>query len=321
MFILLSVPLLFIIKPFLGRIEAFHDELALDNPVYIAPRYADFWVTIAAVPFISMAKYILRKATYAGYQRLLPSKYTGELREERIQKGAKNLFKLVYFATWSLFCHFYVLKGLPYHSENIFGTGSFSKHLASYPYVENAQIFKFYYLVSAAYHLESTIEHCMHRPKNDFYELMCHHMVTLLLILFSYMMNYTAIGIHVMIVMDNADIPIGLIRSNMDFAPGFVVFLQWIAIMTSWIYTRIYVYSADIIRYSFFYGKGMSSNNRTWAHDSLSLMLWILMVLNIYWGYLLLMMGLKYVIKRKATDLQQTESKSKAMLAAETQKK
>ena len=115
---------------------------------------------------------------------------------------------------------------------------------------------QYYYLISFAYHLESTIDHLLARPKNDFYEMICHHVITCLLIIFSYTANWQTVGVVVMLVMDNADIFIGLIRTFMDLVPDWLAMLMWVGLMTSWVYSRIYVFSLDILANTFFNHRG-----------------------------------------------------------------
>ena len=59
-----------------------------------------------------------------------------------------------------------------------------------------------------------------------------------------------------MLVMDNADIFIGIIRTFMDILPGIFSLFMWVALMSSWIYTRIYVFSFDILANTFFNHRG-----------------------------------------------------------------
>ncbi len=82
--------------------------------------------------------------------------------------------------------------------------------------------------------------------------MICHHLITCLLIVFSYTANWQTVGVVVMLVMDNADIFIGIIRTFMDILPDVCSLFMWVALMSSWIYTRIYVFSFDILANTFF---------------------------------------------------------------------
>lgn len=70
---------------------------------------------------------------------------------------------------------------------------------------------KAYYILSLTYHLDNTLIHLSSTPQNDFYEMLCHHLATLIMISFSWVVGLTNVGVHVMFLMDNADFFVGLI--------------------------------------------------------------------------------------------------------------
>jgi hypothetical protein len=233
--------------------------MSVDQPGLQIPRLSDFWYSLAMIPIISLAKYLIQKATIGFYERNLPAKYIGTIREDKIDKCTKNIFKFFYFSASSLFCYCYVLPDLESFSELLGGNGQFSKVMLDYPYTQRTPAFKFYYLFECAYHIESTVEHLVSRPKNDFYEMICHHFSTVLLIVFSYCSNLTNIGVHVMLIMDNADIPIGVMRAIMDLSGTMGILSVYTVLMSSWCYTRFYVFYHNVLKYSFFYNKGYTN--------------------------------------------------------------
>jgi hypothetical protein len=54
---------------------------------------------------------------------------------------------------------------------------------------------------------------------------------------------------------------------------------------------------------SFFCPKGFHNNSRL-LHSLLTALLWVLLVLNIYWGILLVKMGLWFLTVRELKDMQ-----------------
>ena len=104
-----------------------------------------------------------------------------------------------------------VLKDSDFNSWRMLGNGDPLRMFSNLPFPEIKTSMKYYYLISMAYHVESTIDHPLARPKNDFYEMLMHHTLTILLIGFSWTSGFQQIGVVVMLVMDNADIFVGLV--------------------------------------------------------------------------------------------------------------
>jgi len=91
--------------------------------------------------------------------------------------------------------------------------------------------------------------------------------------------------------MDNGDFFVGLIRAVMDWCHIFIVGVTYTCLISSFSYFRLYVYFVDVLKMSFFCPKGFHNNSRL-LHSLLTALLWVLLVLNIYWGILLVKMGL-----------------------------
>ena len=153
------------------------------------------------------------------------------------------------------------MKTIPSHSPYIFGSGMIDKLHADFPTVSNSVGLKIYYIISLTYHFENTIVHLITWPQNDFYQMLGHHIATIILITFSYVCGLTHIGVHVMFLMDNGDIFIGAIRIIIDWAPVFYILICWLLIMTSFIYFRLYVYWVEVLQNSFFSPKGFTKNS------------------------------------------------------------
>jgi len=132
--------------------------------------------------------------------------------------------------------------------------------------------------------------------------MMCHHIATMILITFSYVCGLTHIGVHVLFLMDNGDIFVGFARTILDWAGLFYVTINWFLIMISFIYFRLFVYWVEVLKMSFFCPKGFHNNSRV-PHALLTALLMVLFFLNIYWGFLLLKMGLGFLDKGKIKDL------------------
>lgn len=79
--------------------------------------------------------------------------------------------------------------------------------------------------------------------RKDFTELICHHIVTIILVALSYAINYTRVGNAVFLTMDSSDVFLALAkllnygpRTKKMSEPAFVIFIA------VWIYTRHYLF-------------------------------------------------------------------------------
>lgn len=186
-----------------------------------------------------------------------------------------------------IYGYFYVLPTLSSHSPYLLGNGISDRMYVDFPTAQMDWIIRFYYLIDLAYHLNNTYHHLTSKPKNDFYEMICHHTASVMLITVSYMSGFTHIGVHVLFITDNSDTFVGLIWLIMDCAKSYYVLIVYLVMMFSWIYLWIYVYCVDILTHSFFGVKG-AHNSSPKLYNLLVGLLWVLIILNIYWAILLL---------------------------------
>lgn len=151
-----------------------------------------------------MVKYIVAKASRKYFHSRLKLKYQDEALELKVYKSTRNFFKVFYFAFITLF-GFYVYADTNYQSPVMFGSGDMMYLRSDWPYNPLPRFLKLYYMIGLSYHFEDTVHHLFHPAQNDFFEMLLHHYITLLLIVGSYMTGMWNSGIGVMIQMDNGD--------------------------------------------------------------------------------------------------------------------
>ena len=164
-----------IIPKFVKETNDFHEELQAYKPDYQRPTFSDFWITLIICPIFTLAKLLCNKIARPFYQKRIHSKYTGTIRTDKIEKCSTNLFKFLYFLAWQSVCFYFVLPYTNFQTPRFFGTGNISFLYQTFPFDIHSKRFQLYYLVSAAYHLESTIGYLIAKPKSDFYEMITHH--------------------------------------------------------------------------------------------------------------------------------------------------
>ncbi|KAF2673009.1 longevity assurance proteins LAG1/LAC1 [Microthyrium microscopicum] len=110
-----------------------------------------------------------------------------------------------------------------------------------YPHLTNSGVLKGYYLFQASYWAQQMIVLLLmlEKPRKDFKELVAHHIITLSLILLSYVFHFTKMGLPVFITHDISDffLATSIILNYMDspiVIPFFIVFIG------AWTYLRHY---------------------------------------------------------------------------------
>lgn len=134
-----------------------------------------------------------------------------------------------------------ILKDEPYLPSMLLGHGDLTKMNGSYPYVKYPLGFKWYYLGSLGYHVHQTIQHLQHPARNDFVEMILHHVVTIMLYSFSYLINLSECGATIAFLHDTADIFASFVRcfTETRFVPILLVNVG--GMVLTWGYTRLFV--------------------------------------------------------------------------------
>ncbi|KAG8865229.1 hypothetical protein FRB96_000119 [Tulasnella sp. 330] len=184
----------------------------------------------------------------------------------------------------------------------------------SYPYWRMTGFMKTYYLLQFSYWLHQFLVLVLRleKPRKDFQELVAHHIVTLWLIGWSYLVNLTPIGNAVFITMDISDAVFAsakLLNYLQMEMVGNIVFGIFVLV---WTYMRHYLnlcilysvyYDFDLIpqwaqRWSPEEGIWMVS----WVRWQIFVPLFLLQLLNIFWYVLILRIGYRALTKKELTD-------------------
>jgi len=152
-------------------------------------------------PLITLLKYLVRKYTGPVFRSKLEKKYNGEALNLKVYKSTRNFFKIFYYS-FITFLGFYVLSDTEFHSFMMFGKGNFMYLKSDWPYNKVPNLYKMYYMIGMSYHLEDTVSHFFHPIQNDFFEMLLHHYITIMLVMGSHMISTWNFGIIVMIQMD-----------------------------------------------------------------------------------------------------------------------
>ena len=87
----------------------------------------------------------------------------------------------------------------------------------------------------------------LHRDRKDFSELLLHHILTIVMVGYSYITNIIPIGGSIMLVMDASDIFTALFKLTVDVSDRLLTPCFTIMVGT-WIYFRIWFFPVYLIK-------------------------------------------------------------------------
>ena len=179
--------------------------------------------------------------------------------------------------------------------------------LHNYPIVPYGKNIRLVFLSTMGYHVMKTFEQLFVDPKrNDFVEMMLHHVVTLVLYSSSYMINQVEIGILVVYCHDWADVFCHfakfVVETNFEILHpigGVTTWLSWL--VSRLIIFPIVIYNAVVIPYEKV--NVWSGSNEALLSNILGAFCFVLLLLNAWWFYLITYMLYKFIRYGKAEDL------------------
>ena len=98
-----------------------------------------------------------------------------------------------------------VLKDQYMFPKMLFGKGDYALVFLKHPYPDHAPNLQEYYQAAITYHLASFLIHIFGKRNSDFIEMSLHHVVTMYLLLFSYMYNVWECGAVISFIHDFTD--------------------------------------------------------------------------------------------------------------------
>lgn len=185
-----------------------------------------------------------------------------------------------------------MLRQTDYCPWYLLGKGELQNMYKSHPLNEYPPGMKYFYLGTLGYYVSKTFEDMVMREKrNDFVEMLLHHVLTIELYVGSYIGNYLAVGSLVILTLDWTQICVAFSRGFSETKYKRLTISFGIGMWFTWIIFRIFVY--PIVYYN-----GLFSLPREIAHFKTKIeekfvvdcLFWLcngMMVLNIWWAYLI----------------------------------
>ena len=135
-----------------------------------------------------------QKYVFNFYRPRLVDKYAEPYLSQKLEKINASLFKFL-FSTLSFIYGYHALKTIPGHSASLWGAGDVWWTFVGFPMNENSFELKCYYIIGFSYHLQNTASHFLTNPHETYFEMLLHHLATMMLMIFSYSASATHSGI------------------------------------------------------------------------------------------------------------------------------
>jgi hypothetical protein len=273
--------------PFLNTFYDLYTSKVDGNPDYDWPSFWDLKTAITTCVLCFFIKNAILKFMTPISYNLMRDSYVGPEREERAKRSAVCAMKGIYFIAITCFGYI-VLKDAEWFPVCLGGSGDAALTFEGYPYynyLEKAPLIRGYMMIQLGYHLFSLLAHITGPQRNDFMEMLLHHVITVVLIMTGYLMNFQPMSSLILFVHDICDIFVYICRAFLDTKYIGIGFMFYIMLMTSFAYFRLYVYPFHLIWHSVWF------NTTTYMHIPgfrlMGALVHFLLCLHVYWYVLL----------------------------------
>ncbi|TYZ67243.1 hypothetical protein PybrP1_010735 [[Pythium] brassicae (nom. inval.)] len=266
------------------------------------PHVPDLLEALGYSAAVVAARYVFTRALKpVGRLVLEPSKRSSE---DRVERFTTVLFKLAYFVGIT-YAGYATMGHEVWFPTSLGGRGDATN---AFLVVEEppSPALRRYFLVQLGYHFHSLVYMVALSPiRNDFIEMLLHHVATIFLIGCSYMGNYTPSGALIAITHDIGDVTGYAIKTVVDTGSTLLTVVMYVVLLVSWGYTRLYVFPFELLYNAVVVLPNLSVSAPVLMLHPVNVMLGMLLVLHVYWYGLFLVMGYNLVTKGEKEDIQQ----------------
>ncbi|KAJ6449693.1 longevity assurance proteins LAG1/LAC1 [Mycena vitilis] len=192
-----------------------------------------------------------------------------------------------------------------------FHTGAF---WADYPHTHLSGAMKRYYLSQIAYWLQQALVLLLglEARRSDYWEFVVHHVVTVWMVTWSYLMNVTLLGTAVFVSMDVPDVLLAFSKMLNYLALERAKVVSFGVFVVVWTYFRHYIslrilwslqYEFDYVpKYAQIFSPLTGLYMAPWMRDQMFYSLCVLQVLNCFWYYLILRILVRSIMTSETDD-------------------
>lgn len=148
--------------------------------------------------------------------------------------------------------------------------------------------------------------------RKDFWQMLIHHIVTLILVGLSYKFSYLRVGVLVFFTMDICDVFLEVARSANYLGWDIVSNISFAVLLLAWVTLRLLVFPFVIMRSAYYESiqvhieEGHLDLNLP-AYYTFNTSLFIILLLQLYWFWLLIRVFIRILKAGKLTDVTDKE--------------
>jgi hypothetical protein len=307
-FVVMIVSIIPALIPFLISFDKLLQDYKDKNPAYPWPEYDDLLIALySCIVMLVLKNYVERLAPYA--DRFISQRYQAQDRKERSKRFVYCLLKASYFTFAVLFAYF-TLKDSDFTPPQLGGSGDLRNVFKDYPYQSHDSVpyLRSYVMVELGYHLHSLVDLLLHKSRNDFVEMLLHHLATCFLTSLAYFLNYSAVSALVLMVHDISDVFVSFCRAFTDTPYTALSLSLFAGLYSTFAYYRLYFFPFHLIYQGYYLNPGTISQQhqeQNYGLHVLGFMVHCLVALHVYWFFLLTKMFTRYWDSGVTRDLQQ----------------
>ena len=285
----------------------YNDLLRKINPTYYFPTIFEIIMNTTILTLILLIlKLLLEKLLHSLSENLLDKKYFKKEHESEKPKAKRKLsiyaLKFAHYLLITIHSYF-VYNQLDFFPKELFGHGNmnnlYKNEIHSLSMFNRPKYFEFHYYLNLAYTFADLF--CVvfiYDKQTDILVMAFHHFCTITLIVFSYYNHFDSIGALILYLHNFTDIFVYLGRTILyTKAPGIIKKIFSVCLLSSFIYTRLFVYGKII------YGYFAYVNWETfYLKNAFEIALISLYILHCTWTYKLIRIAYNSIAKSKFDD-------------------
>ncbi|KIK68047.1 hypothetical protein GYMLUDRAFT_36867 [Collybiopsis luxurians FD-317 M1] len=271
------------------------------------PRYQKGWSDLLFIAYHVIFWSLIRQSITIYVFKPI-ARYFGIWKEQKLDRFGEQGYAMVYFAVMGAW-GFRIMGQLPtwwYKTEAFW---------IDYPHWDMKPELKRYYLMQMAYWVQQLLVLILglEKPRKDYYELVAHHIVTIWLVGWSYLINLTLIGNAVYMSMDIPDTFLAFskllnyIRAERAKIVSFAIFI------VIWTYFR-HILNIYILYSVWFEYDLIPESSKIWIWANGTYLNWwmkyqvfapilLLQFLNLFWYYLIMRILLRALVSPDIDDV------------------
>lgn len=271
-----------------------------EDPLY--PSWRDLPIALVSFAICTVTRSVLVPLFARLGRHVLSKEKFGPEHEERVQRFAGQLWKVLFHGTMAL-VPMVILRGEEWWPP---GSGSHAAVWTQYPHVPPVRGLREWYLFELGYYIHATLHTLvLQNTRANLLQMTLHHVATIGLVSVSYFLqNSIRFGALVLWLHDVTDVPVCLTRLVLDLSWAVPAIACYIWLMAGWVYFRLWVFPFKTVYNAAYecFAKGWVPREESYGWWLTTPFLLVLCVMHLVWFYELCGMGRVWLGTGKRED-------------------